>query len=235
MSVSYNPSITTNGLILYVDAANARSYPGSGTTWTDVSGYGNNGTLVNSPTFSSTNGGILGFNGSSSYVSIPDSASLRPANITVCTWAKLSSFNNPNTGIIVKPQNSTPGGAWSNPYLSWMIRVEDSGFTLSVAMGSSTTYYAARNAYGFSTNVWYFFTLTYDGTTLKGYVNAVPISSLTQTTTINYTTNPVQLAAMNYSLEYLNGNIALTQIYDRALSQNEIARNFNAHRARFGV
>jgi hypothetical protein len=64
MSSSSGPDIITNGLVLSLDAANRFSYPGSGTTWTDRSGNGNNGTLVSSPTFSGGNGGSLGFNGS---------------------------------------------------------------------------------------------------------------------------------------------------------------------------
>jgi len=62
------PNIVTSGLVLQLDAANTKSYPGSGTTWTDLSGNGNNGTLTNSPTFSSANGGIFTFNGTNQFI-----------------------------------------------------------------------------------------------------------------------------------------------------------------------
>ena len=68
MAISYNPRTITDGLVLCLDAANSKSYPGSGTTWTDLSGNGNNGTLVNGPTYSSSNGGSLVFDGTNDYI-----------------------------------------------------------------------------------------------------------------------------------------------------------------------
>jgi len=61
LAIFYNPAIVRDGLVLCLDAANRKSYPGSGTTWTDLSGRGNTGTLTNGPTYSSSNGGSLGF------------------------------------------------------------------------------------------------------------------------------------------------------------------------------
>ena len=72
MAFSFSPRIVTDGLVLYLDAANQRSYPGSGTTWSDISRGGNNGTLVNGPTFDPGNGGSIVFDGVDDYVSIPD-------------------------------------------------------------------------------------------------------------------------------------------------------------------
>ena len=69
MSLSRGPKIVTNGLVLYLDAANKKSYPGSGTTWTDLSGNNNTGTLTNGPTFDSNNGGSIVFDGTNDYVS----------------------------------------------------------------------------------------------------------------------------------------------------------------------
>ena len=68
MGVAYNPNIVTDGLVLCLDAANKRSYPGTGTTWTDRSANGNNGTLTNGPTFDSANGGSIVFDGTNDYV-----------------------------------------------------------------------------------------------------------------------------------------------------------------------
>jgi hypothetical protein len=67
MGLSHSPSIVTDGLVLALDAANIKSYPGSGTAWTDLSGFGNTGTLVNGPTYSSANGGSIVFNGVDDY------------------------------------------------------------------------------------------------------------------------------------------------------------------------
>jgi len=87
VSVIYNPPIVTNGMALCLDAANAKSYSGSGATWTDLSGYGNNGTLVNGPTFDSANGGSLVFNGSTQYADF--TASNLTTTATIEIWAKL--------------------------------------------------------------------------------------------------------------------------------------------------
>lgn len=65
------PHIVTDGLVLALDAANPTSYPGSGTTWRDLSGNNNSGSLVNGPTFNSVNGGSIVFDGSNDYVNIP--------------------------------------------------------------------------------------------------------------------------------------------------------------------
>ena len=67
MSVSNNPSIISNGLILALDAADKNSYPGSGTAWTDLSGNGNNGTLINGPTFNTGSLGNIVFDGVDDY------------------------------------------------------------------------------------------------------------------------------------------------------------------------
>ena len=69
MAVNYNTAIVTNGLVLALDAANTKSYPGSGTTWTDLSANGNNGTLVNTPSYSPNNQGYFTFNGTNQAVS----------------------------------------------------------------------------------------------------------------------------------------------------------------------
>ena len=71
MSLSHSPSIVTTGLVMCLDAANQRSYPGSGTVWTDVSGNGKNGTVTNSPTYSAANGGIFILDGVNDYIALP--------------------------------------------------------------------------------------------------------------------------------------------------------------------
>jgi hypothetical protein len=67
MGIAYNPAIIRSNLVLCLDAANPKSYPGSGTTWTDLSGFGNNGTLINGVGYSSDNLGSLSFDGVNDY------------------------------------------------------------------------------------------------------------------------------------------------------------------------
>ena len=75
MALSHSPLIVTDGLVLCLDAANKKSYSGSGTTWTDRSGNGNNGTLVNGPTFDSGNGGSIDFDGVDDNVNLGNDSS----------------------------------------------------------------------------------------------------------------------------------------------------------------
>ncbi len=75
MGVNYNPFQVTEGLVLYFDAANGRSYPRSGTVWNDLSGATYTGSLINGPTFSAENFGSFNFNGSNDYVGIPSPSS----------------------------------------------------------------------------------------------------------------------------------------------------------------
>ncbi len=89
------PNIITNGLILELDAANRKSYPGSGTTWTDLSGNGNTGTLTNGPTFSSANGGSIVFDGVDDYVNCGNASSLnfeRTNSFSFCFWIYPTTF-----------------------------------------------------------------------------------------------------------------------------------------------
>jgi hypothetical protein len=64
MAFNYSPKIVTDGLVLYLDAANSKSYVSGSTTWSDLSRGGNNGTLTNGPTYSSAKGGIIILDGS---------------------------------------------------------------------------------------------------------------------------------------------------------------------------
>jgi hypothetical protein len=86
MAVNYSPKIITDGLVLYLDAANTRSYPGSGTVWSDLSRGGNNGTLRNGPTFNSGNGGSIVFDGVNDYASFPNNTNLDNQKITMENW-----------------------------------------------------------------------------------------------------------------------------------------------------
>jgi hypothetical protein len=92
MAFNYSPKIVTDGLVLYLDAANPKSYPGTGTAWNDISRGGNNGTLVNGPTFDSTNGGSIVFDGVNDY-GINNTPNLPTGNITatICAWVYIVS------------------------------------------------------------------------------------------------------------------------------------------------
>ena len=98
MGVYAGPEINESGLVLCLDAGNTKSYPGSGTAWTDLSGRGNTGTLVNGPTYSSVNGGSLSFNGSNQYVQ--GSGSVTTNTMTFLVWMKRNGNQSFYAGVI---------------------------------------------------------------------------------------------------------------------------------------
>ena len=91
-SFAFTP-IVTDGLILYLDAANTKSYISGSTDWYDLTTYNNDGTLTNGPTFSSTNGGSIVFDGVNDYVQVNNSDILNPTQtITLSVWSKFNGF-----------------------------------------------------------------------------------------------------------------------------------------------
>ena len=102
MGLAHSPSIVTNGLVLALDAANRKSYPGTGTTWTDISGNGNSGTLVNGPTYSSANGGSIVFDGTNDYVVTSTITNYKSLNM----WVYLDS----KSAYLLDARNGSPSG-----------------------------------------------------------------------------------------------------------------------------
>jgi hypothetical protein len=222
MSLSHSPKIVTNGLVLCLDAADKKSYPGTGTLWTDRSGNGNNGTLTNGPTFSGTNGGSIVFDGSDDYVDTPPIIASN-SFFTISTWVYLAS------------------GAGNFP----MIASVKSGGGISffgIRIGSNSA--PGFNLYlnGLQTNnqnvplinTWYNAVAVYDGSA-KVYVNSVLLSQSSAGSSAGF---PAGVWIGNGSLlgnSFWKGNIAQTSIYNRALTPQEILQNFNATRGRYGI
>jgi len=125
------PNIVTDGLVLHLDAANAKSYPGTGTTWSDLSGNGNGGTLINGPTFDSGNNGSIVFDGVNDYASSNNSLGNGWNEITVSTWVKPSQLlkeNNRRYYLINADDNSSSG--------------EESVFNMFFSHVENPTYYS---------------------------------------------------------------------------------------------
>lgn len=225
MGTNYNPRIVTNGLVLCLDAANPKSYPGSGTTWTDLSGRGNNGTLTNGPTFSGANGGSLVFDGANDYISLPSIVLDKPFT--------LDFFCSVN-------QNKNQGFYVSRTVLAKGISV----FALGAA-GSNTIRFDTGDeqwttSYVVPLSVLVNLTLSVDSTSKNLFVNGNLHSSTPFTGTINSVSST--LATIGCSNidggsfdNRVNGKIPLFKVYNRALSAAEIQQNFNATRGRYGI
>jgi hypothetical protein len=225
MSLGHSPSIATSGLVLCLDAGNTRSYPGSGTAWTDLSGNANNGTLVNIPTYSSTNGGILTFNGSTQYGSTPLSLGGYTA-YTVAAWIKTTT-----TG---KEITSTYGAG--NVFEIFILNDGKLGV---YAYGATLAYRASTSSV--ATGSWVHCAGVYQGSTatLNTYVNGVlangTLTGATIPTSLTVSASTVVIGNVNSGSYFFNGSMGQISIYNRALSAAEIAQNYNALRGRYGL
>lgn len=237
MSVNYNASIVTNGLVLYLDARNIRSYSGTGTSWIDISANNNNGTLVNSPTYNSS--GYIDFNyATSQYVSFASASSIQFLNRSPYTLeAWIYPTRNPGalnyTGIFDREDTSTGFRDGYNLFF--------------LGSASTTTYfYSERFVAGTNTsvgyvtdqsttvNVWQQIVATYDGTTLSMYYNGNSVGTpVTTTGNISNTSKTLTLAVRGG--QYFGGRIANAKIYNIGLTAAQVAQNFNAQRGLFGV
>lgn len=217
MGVAYNPKITSNGLVACWDAGNAVSYPGSGTTWSDLSGNSNAATLTNSPTFSS---GALNFNGSNQYAPIGTTGFPYGSSAgTLSVWTKT---------------NTIAAG------FRFIISYGTAATSQSRFLGiNGTTYYFGGyandiTASGVPLNTWFNMVGVYSGTAASMYINGNLVSGPTAKTWNTVATN-AQIGRQTNNTEYWNGSVAVALVYNRALSDLEIKQNFNAVRGRFGV
>jgi hypothetical protein len=243
MSINTRSPIVTNGLVLALDAKNTISYPGSGTNWKDLSGNNNTGTLINGPTFNSGDGGSIVFDGLDDYVDCGNMSSLILSNnqFTVNYWFKMTgtargdlfnikNFNTPqdDIGFFIDTNNKLYA------YFNVQGVVTNNGVGPFPLASISTTTFLRNTVYN----------LTFGKDASQRvfiYVNGILDNNTYSTTTNTATvvTTPFWIASNKTSpttpaLEW-SGNIYTTQVYNRALSAQEITQNYNALKTRFGL
>ena len=218
--------VVDGSLLLWLDAAQTTSYPGTGTTWTDLSGKGNNGTLTSGPTFSSADGGSIVFDGTDDYVITGFIDIISGNNITVEVWvncgssqnqyANILDFNHSNLGFVIQQDSTT----------------------------LNTFYFAYHNGIGYEvtptitlpTNTWCQLVFVKSGTSTIGYLNSVNTISYTGSANIASTVLNLALGRwLGGGGRVFNGKISNTKLYNRALTADEITTNFNALRNRYGI
>lgn len=228
----------TDGLVLYLDAANYNSYPKSGTTWTDLSGYGNNAVLTNSPSYSSAFGGGIYFNGSN-YASILNSASLG----MTCCMALVAWFSVPTNGL---PNDRA--ALFSKPYYNYELGIYPGGsihtYTRAGTGASVPSYNEGTFAYNNDGTDWvankvYQVIWTLNGAVETTYFNGV-ISSNGGTFTkpnsgTDNTGDSLILGSRATTGLFLNGTIYLAQVYNKSLSAVDAKQLFNTQKGRFGL
>ena len=222
MGLDHSPIIVTDGLMVYLDAANTRSYSGSGNTWYDLSGFGYNLVKRNSPTFVSANAAsyfILNGTNQDFYLA---SYGLAFTSITFNMWVWRNGGQSGFDGLV--SNNSRSGFIYN-----------DSGSSFSYIWNNDASTYTYSSGVDTANQTWTMVTLTISPTDVKWYLNGILQHSRVyghSSTTINdlFIGSDAGIGG-----RYYNGRISQVSIYNRALTSQEIVQNYNATKKRYGL
>jgi hypothetical protein len=242
MGCSSGPDIIEDGLVLCLDAASKRSYPGTGTTWTDLKGA-NNGTLTNGPTFDAGNGGSIVFDGGNDYTSL----GLNLQNLLLATqqysfvlWVYPTS-NPTDSGIVANYH----GNAVNSERHGFGIRRYGGGKIRNILSdsGGGNYIYADTASGSCPTGIWSHVTATWGGeftaSSFKIYINgqeSQATSGVSGTVnSFNYSNLECTIGRVRFlsSYHYFGGNISNLSIYNRALTADEVRQNYLSTKERF--
>jgi hypothetical protein len=218
--------IVTNGLVLNVDAGFTPSYSTSGTTWYDLSYEGNNGTLTNGPTFNSTDGGSIVFDGVDDYATAGNFFTYQ--TFTINLWVKPGSSQITYADII--DNNHTGAQNWvcqqnENDLNQYQFGVFGSSFQNSLT-----------GTFTLTSNIWVNLTFTFDGDKVRGYINGSLFGTGDSLgTTIHYAAPTFNIGRWNSGGRNWNGQYGMISVYNRQLTSQEILQNYNAQKSRFGL
>jgi hypothetical protein len=223
---SFHPSATiASAPDLYLDAGNTSSYPGSGTNWTDISGNGINGVLVNGPVYNNSNNGHFVFDGINDYVTFSTNLPSTD-NLTYEVWLNPSELNSSQYYALLNHDG------WNNGYVYFQFL----GNQLMFALNPKNDKLAD---FTFAINTWYHIAavLSNNSQRVSFYVNGSLVNheyySGNLTPTVKSTT--LKLGTWNADSRFYKGKIGLIRIYQRALSSAEILNNFEVSSPRFGL
>lgn len=244
-------AIVRNGLVLYLDASQNYSYPRSGTTWRDISGNNNNGTLTNGPTFNSVNGESIVFDGTNDFSSFPGNTfGYSPGTTGEISLEMWIYPTGPYTSFLSEPPTTNLAGVFGQSYFNnsvgwglgittlsginffvWQVR----NFGSVVAVGSTTTS-------AFVNNNWYHVVGTINRTTFSRlYINGVNLvsnaisSAAVAGLTITPNISDASIGKGGGLPFYAGCRISIARIYNRALTATEVLQNYNATKSRFGL
>jgi hypothetical protein len=243
MSVYGGPEIVNSGLVLCLDAANPKSYPGSGTTWTDMSGLGNHGTLTNGPTFSSNNAGGIVFDGTNDYVSLLPST--RYTTLTIEIWFKTTTVL-ASRQYLYTQQTNPPTLAGFTYQQRQGCQIETNTIIFQYMNELNNSFFVTATP-TIQSNIWYQFVATLNGSSYQLYLNGSSVGMIpnasdnayvsTNTNSKIFTPNQAYIGLRGDAQgdDRFSGTISTLREYNRALSAAEISQNFNALRGRYGI
>jgi hypothetical protein len=231
MGASGGPDLIQDGLVVSLDAADKTSYPGSGTTWYDLSGNGLNGTLsVDTIGTVSSSLKTMAFDGKPSgnnnvinIAGVP--ARIEDEAVTMELWVQINEAG--WTGMVSQGSYTTGYTTYPNGN-GWHVYIDAD---TSAELATSGNYATGSNG----KTDWMLYCGTFEGGTLSAYSNGSLDGSSTSITARVPATTTVQLGADTSLAYYLKGHISTFRLYNRALSSKEVSQNFNAQRSRFGV
>jgi hypothetical protein len=234
MGIVYNTSIVRNGLILHLDAANRKSYPGTGTTWTDLSGQNNHFTLYNNPSYSNN---AFTFNGTSQYAASANAINLTANNsVTIEAWFRA---NTSTSGILFEHTAN-----WNTNLGGWGLATNDNGSGTSVNImhtnhnnfGARNYTFAIGNNWNCQTNI---FSIVSDTTGRLTYTNGRIINfdsgGSTSTSSGSFANSTLFIASRGGTTVFFNGLVGIIRLYSRKLTADEVRQNFEATRDRYGI
>jgi len=220
---NYLENIVSDGLVLYLDAANTRSYSGTGVTAFSISGIGSTATLVNGPTYRTVNGGSFVFDGTNDFISAPIDTSLFSTEATMVIWLKNLNATpglSGNTGFVGFGQGQVNDHyPWldGSAYLSTFRNARIEAIALSSTINRATPHMVAVTTNSTHWRLYQNTTLQYTGSS----VGSVYLSRFT----------------IGYSIDsfFYQGDVYAFMIYNKALSATEITQNYNAFKQRYGL
>ena len=231
MALHHSPKIVTDGLSLCLDAANPKSYPGTGTTWFDISGNGIDSTPKNTPTWNAAGYFVFAATDGFEIASDVQATSIETSGVgmTYEIWFRSTTITGLATARII---NRDPSDYWALT----INQNAASPQTLGIYGEPTSQTYAST----IDINVWYCVTVTHEisGNVIP-YLNGIALAS---TNTYNGGTGSVTPIAMGVDTERtvgtnagFTGDIAIYKMYNKILTVDEVEQNFNAHRARYGI
>jgi hypothetical protein len=230
MSLGHSPRIVTSGLVYCLDAANLKSYPGSGTTWTDLA-TAKNASLQGSPSFNTGNAGYINFTSAGSQyansVTVGDLSTW-----TVEVFVRFTASYSSKVSMVI-------GGQYNGSNkINFTIGTNNAPTNYNIAVGFFDGSWRSTTGVAYATNTWVHIVGTYDGSTIKQFTNGGQVQSL------NYIGTPASGGEIRINRRWddvvsignlFDVNIGTIRIYNRALSNTEISQNFNANSGRYGL
>jgi hypothetical protein len=239
--VVYNT--VTEGLVLYLDAANTKSYPGSGLIWDDVSKFGNKGTFINGPTFSNDSGGSITLDGTNDYFLINNSSLWKNnTNLSLSIWCNFSGLTNSIYSLINKGDQGSNNYFWLSLYNPLVYPNPNLGLMWEFGDGLGNQW-QFRYLWTPTIDNWYHITATFEPGNPKIYING----SLVPATTYYVSPTPPAIigatqdgGTFNFCVgsyrdiaHYFQGKINQVMFYKKTLSASEVLQNYNATKVRY--